>query len=65
MLFDVYETTFVDSGRISAWAKDDMYWAVYQAILSGTSPNTLEPGGTVTRAQLAAIMVRYTDRFPS
>ena len=65
MLFDVYETTFVDSGRISAWAKDAMYWAVYQSILSGTSPTTLEPGGAVTRAQLAAIMVRYTDRFPS
>ena len=65
MMSNVYDSLYSDSGRISAWARDAMYWAVYQKILSGTSDSTLEPGGTVTRAQLAAIMVRYLDRFPS
>ena len=60
-----YDSIYTDSGQISAWAKDAMYWAVYQNILSGNTPSTLNPGGAVTRAQLAAIMVRYTDRFPS
>ena len=64
MLTEVYDGQYADSGRISSWAKSAMYWAVYQTILSGTSPTTLDPGGTVTRAQLAAIMTRYTDRFP-
>ena len=64
MITSVYDDIFSDSGRISAWAKDAMYWAVYQKIISGTSPSTLEPGGTVTRAQLAAMMVRYVERFP-
>jgi len=64
MITSVYDDIFSDSGRISAWAKDAMYWAVYQKIISGTSPSTLDPGGTVTRAQLAAMMVRYAERFP-
>ena len=64
MITSVYDDIFSDSGRISAWAKDAMYWAVYQKIISGTSSSTLEPGGTVTRAQLAAMMVRYAERFP-
>ena len=65
MMAEVYDQLFTDSGNISAWARDAMYWAVYQKILSGTSASTLEPGGTVTRAQLAAIMVRYVERFPA
>ena len=64
MITSVYDDIFSDSGRISAWAKDAVYWAVYQKIISGTSPSTLDPGGTVTRAQLAAMMVRYVERFP-
>ena len=65
MMSEVYDSLFSDSGNISAWARDAMYWAVYQKILSGTSASTLAPGGTVTRAQLAAIMVRYVERFPA
>ncbi|MBQ6206395.1 MAG: S-layer homology domain-containing protein [Oscillospiraceae bacterium] len=65
LLTQVYDEQYEDSGRISSWAKSAMYWAVYQTILSGTSPTTLTPGGAVTRAQLAAIMTRYTDRFPA
>ena len=65
MFTSVYDSLYTDSGSISAWARSAMYWAVYQKILTGTSETTLNPGGTVTRAQLAAIMVRYTDRFPS
>ena len=63
LLASVYDQQYADSGKISSWAKSAMYWAVYQTILSGTSPTTLNPGGAVTRAQLAAIMVRYTNRF--
>ena len=65
ILTSVYDETFTDSGLISAWAKPAMYWGVYHEILNGTSPTTLSPGGTMTRAQLAAIMVRYTNRFPN
>ncbi len=65
LLTQVYDEQYEDSGRISSWAKSAMYWAVYQTILSGTSSTTLDPGGAVTRAQLAAIMTRYTDRFPA
>jgi hypothetical protein len=65
LLTAVYDGQYTDSGKISSWAKPAMYWAVYQNILSGNTPTTLNPGGTVTRAQIAAIMVRYADRFPA
>ena len=65
MVAQAYDDLFSDGGKISAWARDAMYWAVYQKILSGTTSSTLEPGGPVTRAQLAAIMVRYAERFPA
>ena len=64
LLTAVYDERYTDSGLISSWAKNAVYWAVYQTILSGNTPTTLNPGGSVTRAQLAAVMARYTDRFP-
>lgn len=63
MFTAVYDGKFTDSGEISAWAKPAVYWGVYHEILNGTTPSTLNPRGTITRAQLAAIMVRYTDKF--
>ena len=64
MLYRVYDELFADSGSVSAWARQGVYWAVYHEILRGTADDTLSPGGTVTRAQMAAMMVRYTNRFP-
>ena len=63
MFTATYDANFTDSSLIAAWAKPAMYWGVYNVIINGTTPATLSPGGTITRAQLAAIMVRYTDRF--
>ena len=63
MFTAVYDGTFQDSSEISSWARPAMYWGVYHEIISGTTPATLNPRGTITRAQMAAIMVRYTDKF--
>ena len=56
-----YDATFTDSGEIADWAKAAMYWGYYKAIISGTSETTLSPRSSATRAQLAAILVRYLD----
>lgn len=61
LLTSVYDKQFTDSGRISAYAKDAIYWAVYNGILSGTSTATLDPQGLATRAQLAKILMGYLD----
>lgn len=55
---------FPDADRISAYARDAMSWAVARGILSGTPKNGslyLNPRGTATRAEVAAIFMRYRE----
>jgi len=63
MLASIYDGTFADSKEISTWAKDSLYWGVYNQLLSGTSETTLSPQGTATRAQLAKILVNYIKSY--
>lgn len=63
MLTEIYDATFSDSGQLSSWAKEPVYWAVYNGILTGTSQSTLSPRSGVTRAQLSAILLRALERF--
>ncbi len=60
MLTPVYDSQFTDSDSIAAWAKSAVYWAVYNGVINGTGDNTVSPQGTATRAQIAAILVRYS-----
>ena len=50
---------FVDRGQISAYAKQQVTWAVETGILGGTTSTTIEPLSSVTRAQFAAILTRF------
>lgn len=63
LLTAIYDGFFEDSSSISKWAKDPMYWAVYNELISGTSETTLSPQNTATRAQLAKILVNYVDTY--
>lgn len=47
----------------STWAVPAMQWAVGNGLVNGMGDNTLQPNGTATRAQLAAIFVRFGDTF--
>ncbi len=62
MFTGIYDDAFSDSADISAWAKDPMYWGVYKGIISGTGEGQLSPQGTATRAQLAKILVDFTEK---
>lgn len=52
---------FADSGSVSGYAQDAMKWAVAQGFVSGVGNNRLDPTGKATRAQVAAILTRFTD----
>lgn len=52
--------TFTDSANVSAWARNAMIWAVQSGILDGVGGNRLNPKGTTTRAQAAAIFMRFS-----
>ena len=50
-----------DAGEISAEALDAISWAVAEGILSGTGKNTLSPREKATRAQTAAVLMRFYE----
>ena len=57
---------FGDSNKISAWAKKQVKWAVAVGVITGnnnTNPPTINPLGTATRAEVAAMIEKYCKRI--
>ena len=51
---------FPDEGDVSGWASDAMAWAVGSGLISGID-GRLSPRDSATRAQVAAILMRYCE----
>ena len=51
-------TGFRDGGEVSSWAQAAMDWAVSCGLLTGKPGDLLDPQGSVTRAEAAAILQR-------
>lgn len=49
---------FVDGGQVSEWAQNAMAWAVEEGYMNGRGNDDLQPQGTATRAEVAALAVR-------
>lgn len=54
-------SSFNDAATVSDWAQNTVSWAHAEGLLAGTSATTLSPQGEATRAQLAAMLVRFSD----
>ena len=58
---------FPDEGKVSAYARDAVMWAVDKGILSGVAAsdgkNYLKPQDPLTRAQLASILARFHEKY--
>lgn len=54
-------SSFDDAAAVSDWAQDAVSWAHAEGLLAGTFATTLSPQGEATRAQLAAMLVRFSD----
>ena len=52
---------YSDADSISSWAQDAMVWAVQQGLIAGMGDGTLNPQGTATRTQVAAIFQRFIE----
>lgn len=48
---------FTDSAKINAYAITAMRWAVGSGLMKGYPDNTLQPNGTLTRAEAATLLV--------
>lgn len=59
-------TAFPDAEKTSAYAHDALSWAVAAALVNGTKEGStiyLDPQGSATRAQVAAILSRYAQNI--
>ena len=54
-------SAYADAGCISAWAKDAMQWANAEGLITGRTATTLAPKGSATRAEAAAILMRFLE----
>ena len=52
---------YTDADSVSSWAETAMRWAVENGIITGVTDSTLEPQGTATRAQCAAMLMRFAE----
>lgn len=52
---------FGDFAQVSSYAVEAMKWANAMGYINGTSATTLSPKGTATRAQTAAIIMRFAQ----
>ncbi len=55
------ELHFTDANESSAYARDALRWAVEKGILNGLGGGKLNPKGPATRAQVAAMLMRYLN----
>lgn len=59
----VIPTGFTDWDQVSPYARTSMAWAVAHRIIRGKTAETIVPGGTATRAELAVMLCNYLDAF--
>lgn len=52
---------FTDAHRAGDWAWEALCWAVEKGILTGRGDGILDPGGKATRAEAAAMLMRYSQ----
>ena len=51
--------SYTDADAISDWALTAMRWANDERLITGRTITTLVPKGTATRAEVAAILMRF------
>ena len=54
---------FKDADKITDYAKTAMQWAVGSGLMKGKSGNLLDPQGTATRAEIAAMLHRFIEKY--
>jgi len=66
MFTGIYDTHYSDSAQIGSWAKQAVYWAVYEGIYCGRNSvevgTTLAPKSPANRAQIAVMMINYLNK---
>lgn len=51
--------SFADAAQVSAYAVDALRWAIEKGIITGKTGGVIDPKGSATRAEAAAMLMRY------
>ena len=54
---------FRDAGKVSDYARAAMQWAVGSGLIQGKPDGELDPQGTATRAEIAAMLHRFLEKY--
>ena len=54
---------FRDAGKVSDYARAAMQWAVGSGLIQGKPDGVLDPQGTATRAEIAAMLHRFLEKY--
>lgn len=54
-------SAYTDASSVSDYAETAMAWAVENGIITGMTDTTIEPQGAATRAQCAAMLMRFIE----
>jgi hypothetical protein len=55
-------SSFTDAGTVSVWARAAMSWANAEGLITGRGIDTLAPDGNTTRAEVATILMRFSEK---
>ncbi|MFA9422018.1 MAG: S-layer homology domain-containing protein [Sedimentibacter sp.] len=65
--FDVTKSVdisqYEDKDKICFWALNNMKWANAEGFITGRTKNTLVPGAEATRAEVAAMVCRFINKY--
>ena len=56
-------SVFRDAAQITSYAQDVLSWANAEGLITGIGDGLLNPGGNATRAQTAAILLRFQENI--
>lgn len=56
-----FQLEYADSADVAEYAYEAICWCTMNGVLNGKDNNMLDPAGTATRAEAAAMLIRYLD----
>jgi|GEM_PF-4044902 len=56
-------SSYTDAAQVSDYAQNAIKWAVAEGIIAGRTTTTIVPGGTASRAEVATMLMRFSEAF--
>lgn len=57
-----FPLNYTDTKLVSSWAYERICWTTMDGIINGVGDGRLDPKGSATRAQAAAMIMRFCEK---